>query len=86
VVLPELVKKRLDDVKNFHRALVTGRRDFLSSETVQLERSLVARKQQLAGLDGQARRLPYYHSSERFLLEGIFSREPWDSSRGCRFR
>jgi hypothetical protein len=25
-------------------------------------------------------------SSERFSLEGIFSREPWDSSRDCRFR
>ncbi|MCX6925079.1 MAG: DUF2326 domain-containing protein [Verrucomicrobia bacterium] len=53
VVLPDLVKKRLEDVKNFHRALVTGRRDFLSSETERLERSLVARKQHLAGLDGQ---------------------------------
>ena len=25
-------------------------------------------------------------SSDRFLHEGIFSREPWDSSRDCRFR
>jgi hypothetical protein len=25
-------------------------------------------------------------SSERFSLEGIFCREPWDSSRDCRFR
>jgi len=53
VVLPELVKKRLDDVKQFHHALVQGRRDFLSAEAERLERNLVARKQQLAGLDGQ---------------------------------
>ena len=53
VFLPELVKKRLDDVQRFHRALVQGRRDFLSSEVQRLERSVVARKQQLTGLDGQ---------------------------------
>ena len=53
VVLPELVKKRLDDVKQFHHALVQGRRDFLSAEAERLERNVALRKQQLIGLDVQ---------------------------------
>jgi uncharacterized protein YydD (DUF2326 family) len=53
VVLPGLVKKRLNDVKQFHHALVQGRRGFLSSEAERLERHIAARKQELAGLDGQ---------------------------------
>jgi uncharacterized protein YydD (DUF2326 family) len=63
VVLPELVKKRLDDVKQFHHALVQGRRDFLSAEAERLERNLVARKQQLAGLDGQRASLMHWRST-----------------------
>ncbi|MCP5519576.1 MAG: DUF2326 domain-containing protein [Verrucomicrobiales bacterium] len=53
VVLPDLVKKRLDDVKQFHRALVQGRRDFLASEAERLERNMAGRKQDLTGLDEQ---------------------------------
>lgn len=51
VVLPELVKKRLDDVKLFHHALVLGRRDFLSSEIERLEREVARRKQEIIELD-----------------------------------
>lgn len=53
VVLPELVKKRLEDVKQFHHALVRGRREFLSSEVERLERHIMERKVQVAGLDAQ---------------------------------
>jgi uncharacterized protein YydD (DUF2326 family) len=53
VVLPELVRKRLDDVKQFHRALVHGRRDFLSSEVERLDREVVARKREIVELDAQ---------------------------------
>lgn len=53
VVLPELVKKRLDDVKQFHHALVQGRRDFLAAEAERLERNLSARKRDLTVLDEQ---------------------------------
>ena len=53
VVLPELVKKRLDDVRQFHDALVKGRREFLASEVERLQRSITKRKQQVANLDGQ---------------------------------
>jgi uncharacterized protein YydD (DUF2326 family) len=53
VVLPELVKKRLDDVKQFHDALVKGRREFLASEVDRLQRGITKRKQQVADLDGQ---------------------------------
>ncbi len=51
VVLPELVKKRLEDVKQFHHALVLGRRDFLSSEIERLEREIERRKQEIIELD-----------------------------------
>lgn len=53
VVLPALVKKRLDDVKQFHHALVQGRREFLSSEVERLKRHIAERKEQVAGLDSQ---------------------------------
>ncbi len=53
VVLPGLVKKRLDDVKQFHHALVKGRREFLSSEVERLQRDVTNRKRQIADLDEQ---------------------------------
>ncbi len=53
IVLPGLVKKRLEDVKQFHHALVQGRREFLSSEVARLERDITERKTQVAELDGQ---------------------------------
>ena len=53
VVLPDLVKKRLEDVKQFHHSLVRGRRDFLSSEAERLARDIAKRKQDLIALDGR---------------------------------
>lgn len=53
VVLPGLVKKRLEDVKQFHHALVRGRRDFLSTEVERLEREAAKRKQEIVELDGR---------------------------------
>jgi uncharacterized protein YydD (DUF2326 family) len=53
VVLPGLVKKRLVDVKQFHYALVQGRREFLSSEAKRLELQIAERKQQVADLDAK---------------------------------
>ena len=53
VVLPDLVKKRLEDVKQFHHALVRGRRDFLSTEVERLERAVAKRKQEIVELDGR---------------------------------
>jgi len=53
IVLPDLVKKRLEDVKQFHHALVRGRRDFLSTEVERLEREVARRKQEIVELDGR---------------------------------
>jgi uncharacterized protein YydD (DUF2326 family) len=53
VVLPDLVKKRLEDVKQFHHALVRGRRDFLSTEVERLERKVAKHKQEIVELDGR---------------------------------
>lgn len=53
VVLPDLVKKRLEDVKQFHHALVRGRREFLSTEAERLEREVTKRKQMIVELDGR---------------------------------
>ena len=53
VVLPNLVLKRLDDVKIFHHTLVQGRREFLSSEAERLNKHIAERKQQVADLDSQ---------------------------------
>src|SRR5260221_6547391 len=51
IALPGLVKKRLTDVQEFHRALVTGRRDFLSAEVGRLKRAILERKAEIAKLD-----------------------------------
>jgi uncharacterized protein YydD (DUF2326 family) len=53
VVLPDLVKKRLEDVKLFHHALVRGRRDFVSTEVDRLEREITKRKLEIVELDGR---------------------------------
>jgi len=52
-VLPDLVKKRLQDVKEFHHALVRGRQEFLSSEIERLERVVMRRKHEISDLDNQ---------------------------------
>ncbi len=53
LVLSGLVKKRLGDVKEFHQALVRGRREFLACEADRLERDIVGRKRRIADLDSQ---------------------------------
>lgn len=44
LVLPELVRKRLDEVKDFHARLVGNRRTFLSNEVSRIERGIAERE------------------------------------------
>ena len=53
VVLPGMVKKRIDDVREFHRALVSGRRSFLAEETARLNREIADRKTLITKLDAE---------------------------------
>ena len=49
--LPGLVKKRIDDVRDFHRSLVDGRRSFLAEEIERLKREIAERKAAITKLD-----------------------------------
>jgi uncharacterized protein YydD (DUF2326 family) len=51
VVLPGIVRKRYDDVKNFHESVVRNRRDYLSSELETAKARVELRKQQQGRLD-----------------------------------
>ena len=51
VTLPGLVKKRIDDVRDFHRSLVDGRRSFLAEEIERLKREISERKAAITKLD-----------------------------------
>jgi len=51
VVLPDLVKKRFDDVGQFHTSVVMNRRSYLSSEIAAVEARLTKRREQMRELD-----------------------------------
>jgi uncharacterized protein YydD (DUF2326 family) len=53
LALPGLVKKRIEDVRDFHQALVTGRRSFLAGEIERLKREIGQRKAEVVTLDAQ---------------------------------
>jgi uncharacterized protein YydD (DUF2326 family) len=81
VVLPDLVRKRLDDVKAFHHGLIHGRRGFLASEIERLEQAIMHRKQEVADLDRQRASLMQvlethgalaeYHRLQELRQEGL---------------
>lgn len=48
VVLPEAVKKRFEDVREFHRQLIENRRNFLESEIGRLTKEIEARRAAVA--------------------------------------
>jgi uncharacterized protein YydD (DUF2326 family) len=52
VALPGLVRKRFDDVREFHQALIAGRRSFLANEITRLRLEIDDRKARLLTLDG----------------------------------
>ncbi len=47
VVMPESVRKRLDDVLSFHRQVVVNRKEFLTSEMDRIRRRIAEREQQI---------------------------------------
>lgn len=51
ITLPGLVKKRIDDVRDFHQSLVDGRRSFLAEEIERLKREIAERKSTITSLD-----------------------------------
>ncbi len=53
IALPGLVKKRFEDVLDFHRSLLEGRRAFLAEEIQRLEQVIAERKKAIATLDTQ---------------------------------
>ena len=57
VVLPELVRHRLDDVQRFHRAIVENRRTHLDAEIRSAEQRMDQRNGRRAELDGRRRQI-----------------------------
>jgi len=50
VVLPAMVRKRLEDVRSFHQQVVSNRREFLRREIERLRQAIAARDDQIGGL------------------------------------
>lgn len=68
VELPEMLKRRLEDVRAFHQTIVRNRREFLAQEVASLERRLVA-------LEDEVRT----RTDERGSLMAVLkSHGPWD--------
>lgn len=53
VVMPENVKKRLDEVKQFHKQVIANRKEFLKSEIDRLKQVLVQRDSEIGNLSGR---------------------------------
>jgi len=53
VVMPENVKKRLDEVKQFHQQVIANRKEFLKSEIDRLKQALVQRDSEIANLSAR---------------------------------
>jgi len=51
IVLPDLVKKRYEDVRSFHESVVRNRRDYLTGELQAAKQRIEARNQKKAKLD-----------------------------------
>ena len=51
IILPDLVKRRYEDVKNFHESVVRNRKDYLSSELEAAKRRIKLRDNKKAQLD-----------------------------------
>ncbi len=51
VTLPEIVKRRFEEVKQFHDSVITNRRDYLASERDAAENRLQARRRAMKQLD-----------------------------------
>lgn len=67
--LPELVRKRLDEVQEFNAKLVENRRRFLQSEIERLERAISHRRDQIRELTEQRANLLSVLSTHRALDE-----------------
>ncbi len=53
VIFPELVKKRLSDVKEFHREIISNRQQFLLTEIDMLKKRIIVRRQAIQNLSEQ---------------------------------
>jgi len=52
IVLPEMVKKRIEDVITFHSQVISNRKDFLAIEISRLKKVITVRKQKIEELSG----------------------------------
>ena len=53
LTLPDMVRKRLDDVRSFHQEVVKNRREFLRREIERRARALAGRDEEIRGLTGR---------------------------------
>ena len=57
VTMPELVRRRLDEVREFHKQIVANRRDYLNSEIQRLESNRIRRDRQIESASEKRARL-----------------------------
>lgn len=56
-MFPDLVRRRLDEVQNFHAAMLSNRRRFLSQEMDRLRRAIASRRSEVGGLSDERAQL-----------------------------
>src|SRR3989344_1696661 len=71
IVIPELVKKRLKEVKEFHKTVVENRRDFLSSEILSIKNNINRRENEVQILSEKRSNLFEILNKHRALDEHI---------------
>ena len=89
VTMPELVRRRLDDVQTFHRQLLSNRRDYLQSEIQRIESNIGRRENRIqVDSDRRARLLTVleshgalqeYTSLQELHLDSVARRNDIDS-------
>ncbi len=57
VILPDLLKRRLDEVENFHQTIIENRRSHLGAEHASAEKRIEDREAKKQSLDGRRRQL-----------------------------
>ena len=57
IVLPDLPRRRFDEVTNFHTTIIENRRSHLTEEITSGEQRIEAREQEKAGLDNRRRQI-----------------------------
>lgn len=70
-MFPDAVKRTLDEARNFHRQIVSNRRDFLEAEINRIQQAMIERDNQIKEL-----------TDHRAKVMQVLHLDPWGVVRG----